>query len=237
MDEVLGDIDNRRWIWAPAFLIELAYVLHRFGRGDDFVRATAAAYATPWLESARAISGGDFVRAADVLAGIGSRPDEAYARLRAAEALLVEGRRAGADEQLAPALEFFRSVRATRYLAHAERLLASSAEPALGSFRPRADWRLKPEPRVSRPSVERRIVTLERNGCQPSTSVRQLACQERPCPAGVPHIWLGLPSCWAVRQVIAPVREHFSRLTLRRLDGMERSEQASSPTTPGGGDA
>jgi len=58
------------------------------------------------------------------LAGIGSRPDEAYARLRAAEALLAEGRHAEADEQLAHALEFFRSVRATRYLAHGERLLA-----------------------------------------------------------------------------------------------------------------
>ena len=128
-----ADIAGRRWIWAPAFLVELAHVLHRLGRGDDFLRATAAAYATPWLESARAIGGGDFVRAADVLAGIGSRPDEAYARLLAAETLLAEGRRAEADEQLAQALEFFRSVRATRYLAHGERLVASSAELDLGS--------------------------------------------------------------------------------------------------------
>jgi class 3 adenylate cyclase len=135
-DEVLGDIAGRRWIWAPAFLVELAHALERLGRSDDFLRATAAAYVTPWLESARAISGGDFVRAADVLAGIGSRPDEAYTRLRAAEALLVEGRRAEADKQLAPALEFFRSVRATRYLAHGERLVASSAELALGSSSP-----------------------------------------------------------------------------------------------------
>jgi hypothetical protein len=132
-EEVLGGIAGRRWIWAPAFLVELAHALDRLGRSEDFLRATAAAYATPWLEAARAISGGDFVRAADVLAGIGSRPDEAYARLRAAEALLAEGRRAEADEQLAQALEFFRSVRATRYLAHGERLVAASAELAVGS--------------------------------------------------------------------------------------------------------
>jgi tetratricopeptide (TPR) repeat protein len=126
-DEVLGGIDGRRWIWAPAFLVELAHVLHRLGRGDDVLRVTAAAYATPWLESARAIGRGDFVRAAGVLAAIGSRPDEAYARLLAAETLLAEGRRSEADEELAQALEFFRSVRATRYVAQGERLAASSA--------------------------------------------------------------------------------------------------------------
>jgi tetratricopeptide (TPR) repeat protein len=124
-DDVLDGIADRRWMWAPSFLVELAHTLHCLERSEDFLRATAAAYPTPWLEAARAIGGGDFVRAADVLAGIGSRPDEAYARLRAAEALLAEGRRAEADEQLAPALEFFRSVRATRYLAHGERLVAS----------------------------------------------------------------------------------------------------------------
>jgi hypothetical protein len=132
-DEVLGGIAGRRWIWAPAFLVELAHALYRLGRSDDFLRATAAAYATPWLESARAISGGDFVLAAEVLAGIGSRPDEAYARLRAAEALLAKGRRPEADEQLVQALEFFRSVRATRYVAYGERLVAASAELAVGS--------------------------------------------------------------------------------------------------------
>ena len=124
-DEVLGGIADRRWIWAPVFLVELAHALHRLGRSDDFRRATAAAYATPWLESARAIGDEDFVRAADVLAEIGSRPDEAFARLRAAEALLAERRRAEADKQLAKALEFFRSVHATRYLAHGERLVMS----------------------------------------------------------------------------------------------------------------
>jgi hypothetical protein len=132
-DEVLGGIADRRWIWAPSFLVDLAHTVHGLGRSDDLRRATAAAYPTPWLESARAIGDGDFVRAADVLARIGSRPDEAYARFRAAEALLAEGRRSEADEQLAQALEFFRSVRATRYLAHGERLVTSSADLDLGS--------------------------------------------------------------------------------------------------------
>jgi hypothetical protein len=39
---------------------------------------------------------------------------EAFYRLRAAEQLVVEGRRAEADAQLGPALGFYRSVGATR---------------------------------------------------------------------------------------------------------------------------
>ncbi len=177
-----ADIAGRRWIWAPAFLVELAHALHRLGRSDDFLRATAAAYATPWLESARAISGGDFVRAADVLAEIGSRPDEA---LRAAP-------RGGGAAGRGTARRSRRAARAgARVLPVGPRdalprargaaaCLLGRARPRLP--RPRADWRLKPEPRVSRPCGRAPELSAERNGCQPSTSVRQLACQERPLP-------------------------------------------------------
>ena len=71
---------------------------------------------------------GEYADAAEVFAHMGTRPYEALARLRAAETLVAEGRRAGADEHLAKALAFFRSVGATRYIREAEALLPASVE-------------------------------------------------------------------------------------------------------------
>jgi hypothetical protein len=58
---------------------------------------------------------GDFAGAAEVLHGTGSKPDEAEARLHA-----------GTEEQLEQALEFYRSVGATRFIREGEALLASA---------------------------------------------------------------------------------------------------------------
>jgi hypothetical protein len=58
---------------------------------------------------------------------IGTRPLEAFTRLRAAAQLVVAGRRAEANEQLAKGLAFYRTVGATRYLREGEILLAKSA--------------------------------------------------------------------------------------------------------------
>ena len=52
---------------------------------------------------------------------------EAWFRLRSAEQLVHEGRGAEADEQLRPALAFYRSVGATRWIREGEALLAASA--------------------------------------------------------------------------------------------------------------
>jgi thioredoxin-like negative regulator of GroEL len=68
----------------------------------------------------------DFAAAAEILHRTGSRPEEPEARLRAAEELMAEGRRAEADEQLQHALEFYRSVGATRYVRECEALFAAS---------------------------------------------------------------------------------------------------------------
>jgi class 3 adenylate cyclase/tetratricopeptide (TPR) repeat protein len=81
----------------------------------------------PWLRLVEAITRRDFLEAAEIAAGIGNRPDEAYARLKAAEQLVEQGRRAEADVQLGAALAFYRSVGATRYVREGERLLAASA--------------------------------------------------------------------------------------------------------------
>jgi hypothetical protein len=70
---------------------------------------------------------GDFGRSAEIYEEIGSLPDEAFARLRAAEALIREGDRAQGDEQLQRALGFYRSVDATAYIRDGEALLARTA--------------------------------------------------------------------------------------------------------------
>jgi len=61
---------------------------------------------TPWLAAARALAAGDPLAAAERYAAIGSRPDEADARLAAARLLSRQGRQADAEAQLAAARAF-----------------------------------------------------------------------------------------------------------------------------------
>jgi tetratricopeptide (TPR) repeat protein len=82
---------------------------------------------TPWTDASNAAVEGEFVVAADICSLVGNVTSEAFARLRAAEKLLAEGRRADADVQLQKALAFYRSVGATRYVREGEALLAASA--------------------------------------------------------------------------------------------------------------
>ncbi len=70
---------------------------------------------------------GDYVGAAELAVGEGAVTLEAQVRLAAARAFAEVGRRADADEQLAKALAFFRSVGATRYVREGEALLAATA--------------------------------------------------------------------------------------------------------------
>jgi hypothetical protein len=60
--------------------------------------------------------GGDRVHAAELYSEIGSRPNEAYARLSS-----------GDETNVRQALEFYRSVGATFYVTRAEALLPASA--------------------------------------------------------------------------------------------------------------
>jgi hypothetical protein len=71
---------------------------------------------TPWHEPAVAIASGRIAEAADLLAAMGARSDEAYARLRTGE-----------ESQVRRALAFYRAVGATRYVREGEELLAASA--------------------------------------------------------------------------------------------------------------
>jgi hypothetical protein len=109
----------------PAAMAQLTFVLSVLDRVEEARNFVGqATLETRWLAAARACVEGDFVRTAEILKEIGSRPLEADVRLRAAEILLSEGRRADADTQLERAIAFWRSVDATRYLRKAEALLA-----------------------------------------------------------------------------------------------------------------
>ena len=93
---------------------DLAVALGELGRGEDLPRVATKPYI--WFEAAKAYVAADYVGAADLYARIGSLPDEADARLRS-----------GIDLEVRRALEFYRSVGATRYIREGESLLAASA--------------------------------------------------------------------------------------------------------------
>ncbi len=129
LDEALALLRGLRQLgWAVVWANQLAWVAWKLGRADEFLDVVRdEALESPWLLSARAIAAGDFVRAADIYAEMGTTALEAFNRLCAAEQLVAEGRRAKADEQLRPALAFYRGVGATRYVREGEALLAASA--------------------------------------------------------------------------------------------------------------
>jgi class 3 adenylate cyclase len=107
--------------------VDAAEVLYALGRGSELEASAAAQVQTRWIDAARAYVRGDFQEAARIYEEAGSLPDEALARLRAAEALIVEGRRPEGDEQLQQALAFYRSVDATAFIREGEALLARTA--------------------------------------------------------------------------------------------------------------
>jgi AAA ATPase domain len=114
----------------PTVLVveDLHWADDALGRGaelDDF--AAQVTTPTPWLQAATALARGEFRRAADLYAEIGSRPDEAFARLHEGRWLLANGRRAGGNAVLGRALAFYREVGAVAYLREGEALLAAPA--------------------------------------------------------------------------------------------------------------
>jgi hypothetical protein len=82
---------------------------------------------TRWVGVADAIARGELERAASRCAEIGTLPDEAYVRLRAAKALAAAGRHEDAEEQLERAVSFHTSVGADAYVREAEQVAAALA--------------------------------------------------------------------------------------------------------------
>jgi class 3 adenylate cyclase/tetratricopeptide (TPR) repeat protein len=126
-DELLDlweEIGPRGWSSA----LELAWILLTVGDASRYLALLdRQPRLTRWFEAARCAVVGEDVRCAEICAEIGTRPDEAYARLRAAKRLTAEGSRAEADAHLQKALSFYRSVGATRYIREGEALLAAAS--------------------------------------------------------------------------------------------------------------
>jgi class 3 adenylate cyclase/tetratricopeptide (TPR) repeat protein len=127
--ELLAMLVRQRAVAAePDWSGELAVVLQALGRGTELVDfAAQVTPLTPWLQAATALARGEFGRAADLYAEIGSRPDEAFARLSEGRWLLTNGRRAEGNAVLGRALAFYREVGAVAYLREGEVLLAALA--------------------------------------------------------------------------------------------------------------
>src|SRR5439155_1986467 len=123
--EVLAD-QTRNFLHLAA--VELATLMKQLGRPSE-LRAYLEDFSrpTPWHQAALAILDGGYAHAADLLDELGIVSLSARARLNAATAFAASGRQAEADAQLRPALEFFRSVGATRYVREAEALLAAAS--------------------------------------------------------------------------------------------------------------
>ncbi|HSC93050.1 MAG TPA: adenylate/guanylate cyclase domain-containing protein [Gaiellaceae bacterium] len=114
-DELLRLVEERRPI-ASYWAADLAAALVELERGRDLLGAVAAIERpTRWLAAATAFVQGEYGRAADLYAEVGSRPDEAYARLRS-----------GDPRELERALAFFREVGAGGYAGEAEALLRAA---------------------------------------------------------------------------------------------------------------
>ncbi len=110
---------------SPNFLIALELPREVEERVRDVLRQ--AEVRTPWVDGARAALERRYVDAAEIYARMPFRAAEADARLRAAQQLVAEGRRAEATEQLERAITFWRSVGASRYIGLGERLLSTTA--------------------------------------------------------------------------------------------------------------
>jgi class 3 adenylate cyclase/tetratricopeptide (TPR) repeat protein len=106
---------------------DITDALTRLGLGAELAALLTRLQPTPWLEGAVALAEQDPERAAAVYARIGSLPDEALARLRAAAQLAGSGRPAAAAAHLERALAFYRSVGARLHTLEAEALLPPSA--------------------------------------------------------------------------------------------------------------
>ena len=129
LDETLERLRELRQLgYAAVDLHLVSWVALACGREAEVVGIIEQEpFQSLWLQAARAVVAHRFQDAAETLQQIGDLPNAAFYRLRAAEQLVADGRRAAADEELGRALAFYRGVRATRYVREGEVLLAASA--------------------------------------------------------------------------------------------------------------
>jgi class 3 adenylate cyclase/tetratricopeptide (TPR) repeat protein len=109
-----------------AFML-VGLVLDELGLNQRLREISEALPESPWRRMLNCHVAQDFPGAADQFGDLGLFFPEALLRVRAARALVDQGRRREADEQLDKALPLFRSVGATHFVRKSESLLAASA--------------------------------------------------------------------------------------------------------------
>ena len=123
LDEILGNDPRRiRDLMAGAFL-DLALAADRLGRTVETKQWIAASGESRWSRAACALLDHDFDQALAVLEDMGAVRGMNLARLWAARVFAEGGRHAEAAAMLQPALEFFHSVGAKRFIQEAEALI------------------------------------------------------------------------------------------------------------------
>jgi tetratricopeptide (TPR) repeat protein len=123
----------KTWVEARAGFIEQwvldAWFAVRSGRQEAALQGAIEefAFANPWLEVTKMLIQRDFGPAIEQLERMGALSAAAEARMCGAEWLAQQGRQAEANLQLEPALAFWRSVGARRYLEQGETMLPAAS--------------------------------------------------------------------------------------------------------------
>jgi class 3 adenylate cyclase/tetratricopeptide (TPR) repeat protein len=106
---------------ASFWVADLTFALVELGRGEELMDATSRTPTkTRWLEAAQGACSGDWRRAASTFSRIGSLPDEALARLRAAADLEAADAPEDAEDERRRASAFYREVEAVSYVGAVE---------------------------------------------------------------------------------------------------------------------
>jgi hypothetical protein len=108
-------------------VIDLVLAADRLGRTVEVKQWVAASGESLWSRAARALLDHDFPRGLAALEDIGAIRSLNLARLWAARASIASGGNGDVDATLEPALHFFRSVGAKRFIRRAEALSGAPA--------------------------------------------------------------------------------------------------------------
>jgi class 3 adenylate cyclase/tetratricopeptide (TPR) repeat protein len=130
LEEILNEVDLHAFV-LPHQLFEVAAALDELGLPLDPLATIAAGHPERvWHRAADALARGAILDGAEILASAGAETYAAHFRLRGAQTLVAANRTDEAGVQRERALEFYRSVRATRYLRESEADLKATASPS-----------------------------------------------------------------------------------------------------------
>ncbi len=126
--ELAAEVLEHAWGSSDWRILDLSFAAELLGYAEEF-RPRVEGLQQPAMGAANlALVDGDYVRAAEVMDGMGMAFAAADARRLAATKLERGGRRSEAERELRLALAFYRPVRAVRYIRDCEALLGETSE-------------------------------------------------------------------------------------------------------------